>query len=141
VKKVGTPRRRCPKHQAQRAVSGIQRRLQPPRCATTALASQARETDGDGAPSLPIWKGACCAELKPNRENELRESVPIIFPRQDCRIFRIERRGRRQIEQPKVGPKGELSGSERVNSQDGNQWSVCIFFHFAIEEQAFGMGK
>jgi len=36
VKKVGTPRRRCPKHQAQRADSGIQRRLQPPRCATTA---------------------------------------------------------------------------------------------------------
>jgi hypothetical protein len=27
----------------------------------------------------------------------------------------IERRGRREIEQPKVGPKGELSGSERVN--------------------------
>ena len=26
----------------------------------------------------------------------------------------IERRGRREIEQPKVGPKGELSGSERV---------------------------
>ena len=33
---VGTPRRRCPKHQAQRAVSGIQRRLHPSRCATTA---------------------------------------------------------------------------------------------------------
>ena len=28
----------------------------------------------------------------------------------------IERRGRREMEQPKVGPKGELSGSERVNS-------------------------
>ena len=27
----------------------------------------------------------------------------------------IERRGRREKEQPKVGPKGELSGSERVN--------------------------
>ena len=26
----------------------------------------------------------------------------------------IERRGRREMEQPKVGPKGELSGSERV---------------------------
>jgi hypothetical protein len=35
VKKVGTPRRRGPKHQAQRAVSGIKRR-QPSRCATTA---------------------------------------------------------------------------------------------------------
>ena len=32
-------------------------------------------------------------------------------------ISRIERRGRREIEQPKVGPKGELSGSERVNSE------------------------
>ena len=30
-------------------------------------------------------------------------------------ISGIERRGRREIEQPKVGPKGELSGSERVN--------------------------
>ena len=36
VKKVGTPRRRCPKQQARRAVSGIQRRLHPSRCATTA---------------------------------------------------------------------------------------------------------
>ena len=36
VKKVGTPRRRCPKHQARRAFSGIQRRLHPSRCATTA---------------------------------------------------------------------------------------------------------
>ena len=50
VKKVGTPRRRCPKHQARRAVSGIQRRLQPPRCATTAWQVRLRETDGDGAP-------------------------------------------------------------------------------------------
>jgi len=25
-----------------------------------------------------------------------------------------ERRGRREVEQPKVGPKGEMSGSERV---------------------------
>jgi len=31
------------------------------------LASQARETDGDGAPSLPIWKGARCVDLKTNR--------------------------------------------------------------------------
>ena len=34
--KQRTPRRRCPKHQARRDASGIQRRLQPPRCATTA---------------------------------------------------------------------------------------------------------
>ena len=41
------------------------------------LASQARETDGDGAPIFTpefpkadpylIWKGARCVELKPNR--------------------------------------------------------------------------
>ena len=35
-KKVGTPRRRCPKHQAQRAVSEIQRRLQRERRTATA---------------------------------------------------------------------------------------------------------
>jgi|GEM_PF-4867495 len=34
-KKVGTPRRRCPKHQAQRAVSGIQRRLRRERRTAT----------------------------------------------------------------------------------------------------------
>jgi hypothetical protein len=98
VKKVGTPRRRCPKHQAQRAVSGIQRRLRRERRTATARhpylfgkgcvawslnqivkkvgtprswcpkhqartrrlwdtkAPSARETDGDGAPSLPFFR-------------------------------------------------------------------------------------
>jgi len=36
VKKVGTPRRRCPKQQARRAVSGIQRRLLRERGTVTA---------------------------------------------------------------------------------------------------------
>ena len=51
--------------------SGATRRLWDAKAPPTSalrdygLASQARETDGDGAPSLPIWKGARCAELKP----------------------------------------------------------------------------
>ena len=31
------------------------------------------------------------------------------------RIYRIETLGKVEIDQPQVGPKGELSGSERVN--------------------------
>ncbi len=44
VKKVGTPRRRGPKHQAQRAVSGIQRRLQRERRPATARQSSRRSS-------------------------------------------------------------------------------------------------
>ena len=36
VRKVGTPRRRCPKHQARRDVSGIQKRLRRKRRTATA---------------------------------------------------------------------------------------------------------
>jgi hypothetical protein len=57
VKKVGTPRRRCPKHETRRAV--LWDTMAPPTSALRdyGLASQARETDGDGAPSLPFGKG------------------------------------------------------------------------------------
>ena len=54
VKKVGTPRRRCPKHQARRADSGIQWRLQPSRCATTAWQARARETDKGKHAAPPV---------------------------------------------------------------------------------------
>ena len=44
-------------------------------------------------------------------------------------ISGIERRGRREIEQPKVGPKGELSGSERVNSEFlSSGWGQSQFY-------------
>jgi hypothetical protein len=45
-------------------------------------------------------------------------------------ISGIERRGRREIEQPKVGPKGELSGSERVNSEFLSSGWGQSQFHF-----------
>ena len=44
-------------------------------------------------------------------------SATIFNPKTDFfdRIYRIETLGKVEIDQPQVGPKGELSGSERVN--------------------------
>ena len=72
VKKIRTPRRRCPKHETRRAVSGIQWRLQPPRCATTAWQANLRAArlrlgnsgarDGRRRRAIPtFWKGTRCA--------------------------------------------------------------------------------
>ena len=36
------------------------------------------------------------------------------------KLTTTERRGRREVEQPKVGPKGEMSGSERVKEHRGH---------------------
>ena len=35
------------------------------------------------------------------------------------KLTTTERSGRREVEQPKVGPKGEMSGSERVKEHGG----------------------
>jgi hypothetical protein len=48
----------------------------------------------------------------------LGDGICYYFQRQNDffdRIYRIETLGKVEIDQPQVGPKGELSGSERVN--------------------------
>ena len=64
VKKVGTPRRRCPKHQAQRAVSGIQRRLHPSRCATTAWQVRRERRTATARHPYLFGKGRVARSLK-----------------------------------------------------------------------------